>query len=134
MKEGIEFVEEEAVIRKELDYRQALLMQINRIGNLSASKLFMPQTSEIDPEVLVSMNREMTSETLVLAVDFLEAMLSPYLDEEYKKEIKELVEKVEKLKPDYSTERYYAKSKFALLMKLMARLSLLLEKEKPLEV
>ncbi len=125
--------------RKEFDFKLALIYQINRIGQLSASVLnissgdagFKEYTDEL---------KVLSAYYLESAISILENMLAFYLDEEVKNKLKYLEadflsrqDHIDKqvfggtVFGSYYNRRDYALRKFRILMEFMGKKGLLLE-------
>jgi len=125
--------------RKEFDFKLALIYQINRIGQLSAS-VFNISSSDAGFKEYTDELRGLQAYYLESAITILENMLSFYLDEETKNSLKELeneflptIRQIDRNALSgstfgaYFTRRDYVMTKFRILMKFMGKKGLLLE-------
>jgi len=103
-----------AFSRSQMNYKQSLVNQLERVGNSPSG---------------VGENTTMLAIKFALNVSILEAMLSPYLDKEYIDEIE--TDEYEKLSfsKDANDQIQFSVIKLHSLMRLMERLNLLLTKE-----
>jgi hypothetical protein len=125
--------------RKEFDFKLALIYQINRIGQISAS-VFNISSGDAGFKEYTDELRGLQSYFLESAVSILENMLAFYLDAEIKKKLEDLEKpfRSEQAKIDhtsfsgitfgsYYVRRDFALSKFRILMQFMGKKGLLLE-------
>ena len=125
--------------RKEFDFKLALIYQINRIGQISAS-VFNISSSDAGFKEYTDELRGLQAYFLESAVSILENMLAFYLDEEIKNKLKEIEDALSTRQDgiDMNTagnivygsfylRRNYALKKFRILMEFMGKKGLLLE-------
>lgn len=125
--------------RKEFDFKLALIYQINRIGQLSASVLNI-SSSDAGFKEYTDELRGLQAYYLESAVSILENMLAFYLDEEIKKRLEileniftDMQDKIDRSSAgnivygSFYTRRGFALKKFRILMEFMGKKGLLLE-------
>jgi hypothetical protein len=125
--------------RKEFDFKLALIYQINRIGQLSAT-VFNIASSDAGFKEYTDELKVLSAYYLESAVSILENMLAFYLDEEIKKKLGNLeadfLSKQDRIDKEtfghtsfgsYYLRRDYAMTKFRILMEFMGKKGLLLE-------
>ena len=100
---------EEPGFDKELDYKLVLLEHLNRISQVSA---------------IVDSDGGDSLYTFTKTVLILENMLAPYIDDEYREEIKAQEEEKEKGSDGFAFRR--GRERFAAEIKLMGRMNILL--------
>jgi len=117
--------EEQEIIKEgEFDYHLALLFHINRISKLIST--FPVATGTMEAGVyFTEETRKYIENSFFNSVKLLECMLSPYIDEEYRNDLTKAKEIWKKEKFDYMEAGL---DRYALLLKLMDRLNLLLDK------
>lgn len=113
---------EEKQILGDFNFNKALLYHISRISKLISCYPVVTGDPAVQP-VMAEQTREFILKSFLDATEVFESMLSPYIDDEFKKE---LVEKIETWKEKKYTDREIALDKYSLLLKLMDRLNLLL--------
>lgn len=108
----------------EFDFHKALLFHINRISKLITSYPVVSGNPEAQP-IMAKETREFIEASFYDSVELLEAMLYPYLDDKYNKDVEDRRETWKK--PTYKG-LFAGLDKYGLLLSLMDRLNLLLER------
>jgi len=126
---------------EKMNYRLALLFQINRIGSAPLkAKIKLAGRDDISVENFLRLSKEVSADMLYESVLLFEGMLSPYIDKDYvkeKKDIENTPQDPDKPKGEKKYAKYdnwmeindYARAIFSALMKCMKRNNLLLEEE-----
>lgn len=109
----------------EFDFHRALLFHINRISHLITCYPIVAGDYQTQP-VMAEETRRFIQRSFADSVELLESMLYPYNDDEYRKEINE--------RTKLWKEREYncmetGLDKYAILLKLMDRINLLLNRD-----
>lgn len=107
------------------DYKRILLIHLRNMSSLLTAKVFLPVQPNIHVDTLIRYSKEITDVNFVSSVDFLAELLSPYIDEEYQKEMELLLKK-----SNPEMDRDFAIKKLGIVVRLMDRLNLLLEQQK----
>ena len=105
-----------------------LLIHLRNMSQLLTSKIVLPMQSGMNFESLIKYNKQTTDENFISSVDFLSQLVSPYKDSDYEEEIKKLLAEY-KGKPLAESGRDFSIKKLGIVVRLMDRLNLLLEKE-----
>lgn len=108
----------------EFDFHKALLFHINRISKLITSFPVVSGQFEAQP-IMAEETQKFIEKSFHNSVELFEAMLYPYLDDEYHKDIED--RKATWKKPGYKS-LFVGLDKYGLLLKLMDRLNLLLDR------
>lgn len=116
--------ENDEQILGEFDFHKALLYHINRISKLITSYPVVAGNPEVQP-IMAKETREFIEMSFHDSVELLEAMLYPYLDDKYQKDVEE--RKATWKDPKYKV-LFVGLDKYGLLLKLMDRLNLLLDR------
>jgi len=109
---------------EDINFKINVSMQINRI-----SELFSQKIDERHSDITLA--QKIRVDTIINAIDALEIMMFPYIDNEYKEGIKKLrneIKKIEKKDDKINAKLKFAKKKWALLMQLMDKNKMLLER------
>ena len=112
MEETKEEFEDTAQVKGTIDYEQLLLQQVNRIAQIASRHITAEEYKRELPD----------------AVESLYQLLTPYIDNQYRSDVTKLTTDAKANKEAYG-EYGYSLSKFGLLLALMDRLNLLLEKK-----
>jgi len=123
-----DFERQERYGRIPFDYKQILLIHLGNMSRLLTSRILAQINERISLEMMVSYSKQMIDTNFVSSVHFLAELLSPYRDEQYDNELKELGTKY-KGKTVFESGREFAIKKLGIIVRLMDRLNLLLEKE-----
>lgn len=128
------FMADAGLKRIEFDFKLLLLQHLNNISRLvSIAVIPKLQTSAegLDPDYIIQTVEKIITENLLLSVNMLESLLLPYRDDEFSKEL----DNIGRLNSnDYFKIRIWSIDKLGILMKLMDRKDLLLEKTKSVKV
>ena len=117
-----EFMDEPKFSRLEFDYKQMLLIHLRNISRLVTNIIFPSSQEPYSPIDMTEIINNMIDERFIKAVSFFQQLLSPYFDEQYKKDMKELSEQKH-------NDNVNAMLLSGILIQLMDRKNLLLESE-----
>ena len=109
------------------DYRQILLIHLRNMSALLTARYGLPTDSNIGIAGAIEYTLRLIDHNFVSAVEFMQSLISPYYDKEYKKDVDDILESYKGKKFD-EVGRELGVKKLGAIIRLMDRLELLLER------